>query len=213
MTFKIKGQSFFNVILFLTIFALCIAFVINFRPLYYFFVDHENLAATVNLTREGLIEDYRHLLNYLNFPWISSLKMTLPSSANGLQHFADVKKLFLLDYGVLIFGAPISVYYLRCLKKQQMLWKLIAPAQIMLTGFVFLLVIMGISFQQFFVLFHKILFRNNDWIFDPTKDPISDALPDDFFLACFVLFFVLFIISMLALIVVGKKSLKSEKKK
>ena len=83
----------------------------------------------------------------------------------------------------------------------------------MLTGFVFLLVIMGISFQQFFVLFHKILFRNNDWIFDPTKDPIIDALPDDFFLACFVLFFVLFIISMLALIVVGKKSLKGEKKK
>jgi|GEM_PF-7126073 hypothetical protein len=43
------------------------------------------------------------------------------------------------------------------------------------------------------------------------KDPIIDALPDEFFLACFVLFFILFIVAMLAVIFVGKKSLKTHK--
>ncbi|WP_010498138.1 TIGR01906 family membrane protein [Ligilactobacillus acidipiscis] len=211
MISRSKGQLFLNGVLFLTIFALCIALVINFQPLYYFFVDQQHLAQTVSLTRKGLITDYQHLLNYLNFPWVHKLDMTLPSSANGLQHFADVKRLFLVDYFVMIVGVPLSVYHLHRLKKQQMLWTLIAPAQITLTGMIFLLVLMSISFQQFFVIFHKILFRNNDWVFDPLKDPIIDALPDEFFLACFVLFFILFIAAMLAVIFIGKKSLKTHK--
>jgi Protein of unknown function (DUF1461). len=55
----------------------------------------------------------------------------------------------------MIVGVPLSVYHLHRLKKQQMLWTLIAPAQITLTGMIFLLVLMSISFQQFFVIFHK----------------------------------------------------------
>jgi Protein of unknown function (DUF1461). len=73
-----KGQLFLNGVLFLTIFALCIALVINFQPLYYFFVDQQHLAQTVSLTRNGLITDYQHLLNYLNFPWVHKLDMTYP---------------------------------------------------------------------------------------------------------------------------------------
>lgn len=210
MVNRIKNQWLLNIVLFLTIFSLCIALVINFRPLYYLFVDQQHLADTVSLTRNGLIKDYQHLLNYLNFPWVTSLNMTLPSSANGLQHFADVKRLFLLDYVVLIIGTPISIYYLRNLKKRQMLWSLIAPAQITLMGLAVLVFMLIVSFQQFFVAFHKILFRNNDWIFDPTKDPIIEALPDEFFLACFVLFFILFIFIMVVLIIIGKKSLKAK---
>ena len=33
-----------------------------------------------------------------------------------------------------------------------------------------------------FVLFHKILFRNDYWIFDPACDPVITILPDAYFL-------------------------------
>ncbi|GBG94671.1 membrane protein [Ligilactobacillus salitolerans] len=204
----LRFQALYQVVLFLTVLAFCIAFVINFQPLYYYFADHQHLAQSVSLTKEGLRSNYQHLLNYLNFPWIKELQLTLPSSPSGLQHFADVKKLFLLDYAVLLCGMPISIWYLRKLVKQGLLWTLIVPAQIILAGTAVLAVMMTLSFQQFFVYFHKLLFRNNDWLFDPLKDPIINALPDEFFFACFGLFFVLFVGGLLGMIWIGKRSLK-----
>ena len=48
-----------------------------------------------------------------------------------------------------------------------------------------------IGFEQFFTLFHQILFVGDDtWLFDPAKDPVILILPEDFFLHCFILFFV-----------------------
>lgn len=205
------SRFFLQVTLCLTIIALCIAVVINFQPLYYLFVKQEKLAQVVGLSQDELLSNYRNLLNYLNFPWVSSLGLTLPSSASGLTHFADVKRLFMVDYVVLLIGAPFSYYYLRQLKKRQMFWELISLAQLALAAGIIVAVTMALSFQQFFIAFHKVLFRNNDWIFDPAKDPIINALPDEFFLACFVLFFILFIVSMVILYLLGKHSLKPKR--
>lgn len=42
-----------------------------------------------------------------------------------------------------------------------------------------------IGFEQFFTLFHQILFVGDDtWLFDPAKDPVILILPENFFLAC-----------------------------
>lgn len=50
------------------------------------------------------------------------------------------------------------------------------------------------DFEDFFVKFHEMLFRNSDWMFDPETDPIILALPAEFFMACFILFIILFVI-------------------
>ncbi len=207
MNRDLKGQRVYLVVFMLTLIALCITVVINFQPLYYFFVDHHHLANNVGLSRPELVKNYQHLLNYLNFPWVTSLHMSLPSSADGLTHFADVKHLFLLNYAILIVGAPFSWVYLKTLKQHNTLWKLIAPAQMVLTGVILLVIIMLLSFQQFFITFHEVLFRNQDWVFDAVKDPIINALPDNFFLACFIMFFSLFCAALISMIVIGKRSL------
>ena len=41
------------------------------------------------------------------------------------------------------------------------------------------------NFDTFFITFHKIIFNNNNWLFDPTTDPIINILTEDFFAACF----------------------------
>ena len=50
-----------------------------------------------------------------------------------------------------------------------------------------------IGFDQFFTLFHQILFVGDDtWLFDPAKDPVILILPETFFLHAFLLFFSLY---------------------
>ena len=52
---------------------------------------------------------------------------------------------------------------------------------------------MLIGFDQFFTLFHQVLFVGDaTWLFDPYKDPIILALPEDYFLHAFLIFFVLY---------------------
>ena len=46
--------------------------------------------------------------------------------------------------------------------------------------------------DRFFVLFHKLFFNNDYWIFDETTDPVIRILPDGFFLHC--AFMILFLI-------------------
>ena len=42
------------------------------------------------------------------------------------------------------------------------------------------------NWNKVFLTFHKILFRNNYWIFDPASDPVILILPDTFFLQCVI---------------------------
>ena len=45
------------------------------------------------------------------------------------------------------------------------------------------------NWNKVFLTFHKILFRNNYWIFDPASDPVILILPDTFFLQCVIVLF------------------------
>jgi len=68
--------------------------------------------------------------------------------------------------------------------------------------------VMAVDFNDFFIDFHKILFRNNDWLFDPSLDPIITALPDTFFLHCFIMAFALFEAGLIWLYWLGRQSFK-----
>ena len=42
----------------------------------------------------------------------------------------------------------------------------------------------AIDFNRIFVLFHQVVFNNDDWLFSPKEDPIILFLPERFFLQC-----------------------------
>lgn len=55
------------------------------------------LDLVVNLSQKQIWHNYQQVLDYLTRPWISKLKMTnFYSSASGLEHFREVKILFIL---------------------------------------------------------------------------------------------------------------------
>ncbi|RRK09534.1 TIGR01906 family membrane protein [Lactiplantibacillus garii] len=186
-----------------------IILTINASWLYFVNAVSQKLGPSVNLSLGRLMTNYYQLLAYLNFPWVPKLAMNdFTDSIGALRHFADVKNLFMLDYGVFIVTSVIVYYFYRRLKRQQQLWRFVLPMQAALWVPPLVAVIMAVNFDQFFVFFHEVLFRNSDWLFDPLYDRIILVLPDTFFLQCFVLAFVIIEWSFAYFLSVGKCALR-----
>lgn len=159
-------------------------------PLYAFDIDYLNIPKYVGLSKEQILENYRILLTYLNIPWFLALDMPdFPSSASGLFHFFEVKKLFMLDYLILIFSGMGTLWFVRHLNRRRESWQLLPYfRQGTLIPLAILLALL-VSFDTLFVLFHKVFFNNDAWLFNATTDPIILALPAEFFMHSFLLAF------------------------
>ena len=153
------------------------------------------LANRVYLRPEAIQYNFHILMNYLTNPFSQILEMPdFRSSAAGLHHFAVVKNLFHLVQLVTLVTLPYFYFFVKnivkkgflALYRKSILTLLVLPLVI---GFVGIL----IGFEQFFTLFHQILFVGDDtWLFDPAKDPVILILPETFFLHAFLLFFGLY---------------------
>lgn len=198
---------------FLTVVSLSITVTINFRPIYVFDVDYLNILEYTTIGKKELLENFGQLMNYLNNPFISNLQLpNFPVSESGAFHFYEVKRLFLLNYGVLLVTLLPTGLFLRYLKKNGWLWRLMRPCQIGMFIPVVLLLLMAIGFDQFFVQFHSIFFNNDAWLFDPATDPVINVLPETFFMHCFILFFILLEILLFLGYWVGRRALRKGKK-
>ena len=182
----------------LTLFIISAAVVVtlNFRPLYYLDVDLLHIAETSGLPRAEILENYNTLIDYNSIFGTKELAFpTLAMSETGRIHFEEVKNVFtffeitLIVSGVLVLAGVIYRHF----KKN--------PGYLLLSGIltVALPLVLGIlialNWQTVFVLFHKIVFRNDYWIFDAATDPVITILPDAFFMHCALL--------ILALVVLG----------
>jgi len=186
-----------------------IILTINASWLYLINAMGQKLGPSVNLTLGQLMTDYYQMLAYLNFPWVPKLVMTdFTDSTSALIHFADVKNLFMLDYAVFIVTSVVVYFFWRRLKRDQQLWRLVLPMQTTLWVPPVVAMMMAINFDQFFIFFHEVLFRNSDWLFDPLLDRIILVLPDTFFLQCFVIAFVIIEWAFAYLLSVGKQALQ-----
>ena len=154
-----------------------------------------HLTSRVPFQPQTIQHNFNVLMDYLTNPLNQALKMPdFPSSASGIHHFAVVKGLFHLAQGVAIVTLPIFYLFWKQVIQKGFLSLFRRGLLIMLSlplvlGFVGVF----IGFEQFFTLFHQILFVGDDtWLFDPAKDPVILILPEDFFLHAFLLFFCLY---------------------
>ncbi|KRM19257.1 hypothetical protein FC40_GL000421 [Ligilactobacillus hayakitensis DSM 18933 = JCM 14209] len=173
--------------------------------LYRLFVATLNLNETVNLTVKGLMNEYHRIILYLELPWIHRLETTLPMSNRALMHFKDVKNLVIFNNGVLIFSLSSLIvinsrnnYFIEW-------WKYLRALRWNVLGMLLVVVLGSVNFNQTFIFFHRIFFHNDNWLFNPTFDPIINALPESFFAACFVEFVIVYMIMNLIVYVYVKK--------
>lgn len=199
------------------IFTLCIIsfsiiITLNLRCLYYFDIDYLNIVESSGLDKNTIINNYNVLIDY-NSPFFKgSLKFPdLPSSLEGLQHFIDVKNIFTSIYyiaGITFIVCIIIIVYKMVKKDYSYLFVSSVVNLLILT----MIGIAGFSnFDTAFVIFHKIVFQNDFWLFDPASDPIITLLPDTFFLHSLLLIFFLAIIGSFILFIVYRY-LKAKKK-
>ena len=161
--------------------------VLAFRPLYYMDVDRFNIPASARMTREEIIENYDALIDY-NLPLTDGELVfpTLTMSEHGRQHFAEVKDIFdafkimglillpLCAVGIALFAKMKERFYL-------LLTAIFSVALPAVVGG-----LLALNWDRAFVLFHKLFFNNDYWLFDPRTDPVITILPDGFFLHCAV---------------------------
>ena len=154
-----------------------------------------NLTNRVHLQPQTIQHNFNVLMAYLTNPFSQQLEMPdLPSSVSGLHHFAVVKGLFHLAQGVALVTLPIFYLFWKQVIRKGFL-PLYRRALLIILSLPLALGLVGvfIGFEQFFTLFHQILFVGDDtWLFDPAKDPVILILPEDFFLHAFLLFFCLY---------------------
>lgn len=142
-----------------------------------------------------IMKNFNVLMNYLTNPLQWVLKMPqFPSSKNGLHHFEAVKYLFHLVTLVFLVTLPGFIQFMRTVVKKGYLnvyrnlffWMMVFPI-------LFATLAVFIGFDQFFTLFHQVLFAGDTtWLFDPRVDSIILALPEDYFMHAFLIFFVLY---------------------
>jgi integral membrane protein (TIGR01906 family) len=159
---------------------------LNLRIIYTYSISKYNLTELGSISKENLISDYSILLNYLQNPFIKKLKFNnFIMSNNGEFHFYEVKKIFLSIYLIVIILTIFFVvlYFINKYKNKEFnLFKMLNyGANTLISIITFLLLSISIDFSKSFVVFHKIFFNNDYWIFDSVTDPIINVLPEEVF--------------------------------
>ena len=168
--------------------SIAVVFTINFRPLYYLDVKLLNIEALSGLSKTDILMNYNALIDYSSPFFRGDLIFpTLQASESGLSHFKDVKNIFTFFYGLGAFTFVLGILFIIWKHKKREYQYLLVSSIMAIVVPLLLAVYMAINFDQAFIVFHKIAFRNNDWLFDPVTDPVIYILPDTFFMHCALL--------------------------
>lgn len=159
-------------------------------PLFFGEIFWYQLTDLVHMTAGKIWHNFLILMNYLINPLETKLSMPdFPSSASGLHHFAEVKNLFMLVFFLTIILIP---FIIRFIKENLSLVFHNGLRFVMLFPLAIGVIAWLIGFDQFFVAFHEVLFRDNSWLFDPATDPIISVLPEQFFMHSFLIFLLIY---------------------
>lgn len=193
----------------LCIISAAVIITLNFRPLYYMDMDFYNLPEVTGYSEEEIRANYDTLIAYNSVFYQGELEFpTLPMSEEGRIHFVEVKRIFVFIQAVLFPLSLLCSLSGICFLKQQ------KPAYLKLTSVLNLAlpavlgILIAINWDRFFVLFHKLFFNNDYWIFDETTDPVITLLPDGYFMHCALMILGILIASSILCFILYRKTQK-----
>ena len=193
-------KVFYGIIIAILTIGISTIITLNSKFIYYYSIDKYNLEKIANISKEMLIDDFDRLIKYLQNPFIEKLKFNnFTMSINGEFHFYEVKKIFLWIYAITIFIALLFIILVitnKFNRNKIHIYKILNyGANTLIITIVSLLAIISIDFSKAFIVFHKIFFNNDYWIFDERTDPIIKVLPEEVFM--------LYALVIIALVFVG----------
>lgn len=183
-------QAGLALVLTLAIIGISVVGTLAFRPLYYHDMKTLGIAEYTGLSEAEIRENYDVLIDY-NMAWKDgNLEFpTLPMSETGKIHFEEVKEIFDIFKYLALFGGILSVVGILFMAKKKEYRYLKMTAVVSCGLPVFLGILVALFWDKVFVIFHKLFFDNDYWIFDYRTDPIILLLPDEFFMHCALMIF------------------------
>ncbi|MEJ6400445.1 TIGR01906 family membrane protein [Nicoliella lavandulae] len=211
---RINWQAYLLCIIFEIFFiSFSIMIVANATFLYQLNIRWLHLVQATGVSADAIMADYRRVIDYLQNPLINQLDLhSFKSSPDGIEHFRDVKRLLLFNELVALISGVASIWSLIYNFSRNRLWQFLIPIKVMLTSLAVFVTLVLINFQSSFIMFHKLFFRNRDWVFNPNHDPIILALPIEFFLQLLLFIIGLVLIFNLILYWLGLISLRPKNK-
>ena len=189
----------FSVIFSVLIIITIVKFTVGFKQLYYFDINYLNIPILSGLSKEEIKENYDYMIDYNLGKDKKEFELpTIKSSKQGKIHFEEVRDIFQSMnkmFNILLLLSIIGVV-INILDKNIEILKMTSKTLILLPMILMLPIV--INFSGSFVLFHKIMFDNDYWIFDPSLDPVINILPEEFFFHAGVMILILIIIASLA---------------
>lgn len=200
-----------GLVLFLCLVCVSVTITLNFRPLYYLDMKLLHISDASGYADDVIRKNYDVLIDYNNIWYTGSLNFPdFAMSESGRIHFEEVKKVF----GVFEYGAfcllPIAIALIVFAKKKH-IGNVFQAAGIFSIGIPAALgVLIAANWEWVFVTFHKMVFQNDYWLFDPYTDPIILVLPDEFFMHCAALILLFVVAGSIAFFAAGKNKQKTK---
>lgn len=177
------------------IIAASVTITLNFRSLYYFDINHLNIAETSGIDAETIKKNYDILIDYNSMFNHDTLYFPdFAMSEHGRIHFEEVKVIFVALQYIFIATLILSIIFIviNTKKRDSLYLKLASVFTVVIPAA--LGIFIAANWEQAFVTFHHIFFSNDYWIFDPAKDAIITVLPDTFFMHCAIMILALVIL-------------------
>lgn len=173
-----------------------IQFSVGFKQLYYFDIDYLDIPKISGYSKEEIKLNYDYLIDYNLSKDESNFEMpTIKSSKEGKIHFEEVRDIFqnINKIFKVCFIISIAFIFINIKNKNIEFLNITSKALISIPLILSLPII--INFEKSFVIFHKLMFSNDYWIFDPSLDPVITILPETFFFHAGLMIIILIFIS------------------
>lgn len=191
---------FTGLLFFFLFIAISVSIVLFYRPFYYWEISRLDIEKTSGLSKEEIVKNYDTLIDYCSPFYTDSLDFpSLPSSREGLIHFKEVKQILTTLFIEGFLSLCVLLWIIFYKKRAEDFQYLHSSA--LITAFLPFLIFgfLSINFDRTFVLFHKIFFQNDYWIFSPKTDPVITILPQQFFLDAAIFIVVILLLGSLLL--------------
>ncbi|MCI9977127.1 TIGR01906 family membrane protein [Clostridioides difficile] len=195
----------FSICISIVIIVGVINFTVGFKQLYYFDVDYLNISELSGLSKDDIKLNYDYLIDYNLNKNVSEFKLpTLKSSPQGKIHFEEVRNIFQNINKLAKVLMIVSLIGIIFNAKNKNI-KILKTTSITLIIMPLLLAVpVLLNFEKSFIIFHKLLFRNDYWIFSPDLDPVINILPEEFFFHAGVMILMLILLVSILLFVIYK---------
>lgn len=172
----------FSICFSIFIITTAINFIVSFKQLYYYDIDKLNIPKLSNLSKDEIKLNYDYLIEYNLSKNIDEFEMpTIKSSNQGKIHFEEVRYIFQNVNKISRICLIISLIGIIIGIKNKDIKILNYTSKALIIIPLVLAIPMIINFEDTFVIFHKLMFSNDYWIFDPRLDPVINILPEEFF--------------------------------